>query len=147
MRDALRSMEGNGFPPVSLENFRMFSEGPRPRLEAKKQSLSTLRYDLVETSNAFIASLALPGFDAEEIEIVALVNSILVRAESQTAPNHQALFRRILLPAKIDVTGVMASLEEGTLRISAPKATSGTPRSGLASSKVVVASGQPTWAE
>jgi len=146
--------EGKGIPQAWLEKltrfteqvrhkaFELFEESGRPQshevnhwLEAEKQMSSAARYEVVETPEDIDVSVAVPGFDAEEIGIVALRDSLLVRAASKTAEekrdgellyaefDDQSLFRRIRLPAEIDVTNVRAKLDRGILTIAAHKAT------------------------
>jgi HSP20 family molecular chaperone IbpA len=144
--------EGKGIPPLWLEKLLKFTEQVRHKafelfaqgshghdvnewLEAEKQIPSAPRYEVLESADDIDVSVALPGFDADEIGIVALRDSLLVRAASRAASQHQegdcsefddqALFRRIRLPAEIDVTRVRANLDRGVLSIAAHKAAKG----------------------
>ena len=145
--------EGNGIPSPWLEKlldfsaqvrhkaFELFEESGRPRghdvnhwLEAEKQLLSVPRYEFLETAGEIEVCIAIPGFDAEEIGVVALPDALLVKADS--GPSHenregsvryaefndQSQFRRIPLSTPIDVNRVTARLDKGILIISAPKA-------------------------
>jgi len=144
--------EGSGIPPSWLDKllefseqvrqkaFELFEESGRPHghdvnhwLEAEKQLLSTPRYELLETANSIDVCIEIPGFDAEEIEIVALSDALLVKADADSGHekrkgdvrysefNDQTLFRRIPLPSQVDVTRVTAKLDKGILDITAPK--------------------------
>ena len=69
----------------------------------------------------------------DEIGIVALPDSLFVRAASKTSIekregeliysefDYQTLFERIPMPVEIDVTQIKANLENGLLRIAARK--------------------------
>lgn len=125
---------------VRRKAFKLFEESGRPHghevnhwLEAERQLLSVPRYELFETAEAIDVCIAVPGFDADEISVAALSDAVLIRAES--GPMHEkhegavrysefddrALFRRIPLPAQIDVNRVTARLDKGILTIAAPK--------------------------
>ena len=145
--------EGKGIPPRWLDKllefsaqvrhkaFELFEESGRPHgndvnhwLEAERQLTSAPRYELLETAKDIDVLIAIPGFNADEIGIVALSDALLVNADA--GPGHekregqvrysefndQALFRRIPLPAPIDVTRTTANLDNGLLTIAAPKA-------------------------
>lgn len=145
--------EGKGIPHPWLERllqfseqvrhkaFDLFEESGRPHghdvnhwLEAERQLISVPRYELLETASEIDVRIEIPGFDAEEIEIIALPEALLVKAEA--GPEHEkregvvrytefddrSLFRRIALPTPIDVTGATARLDRGILSIAAPKA-------------------------
>lgn len=147
-----RVPEGKGIPLGWLEKltkfteqvrhkaFEMFEESGRPHshdvnhwLEAEKQMPSAPRYELLETTGDMDVCVSVSGFEADEIGIVALRDSILVRAASKSQENREGqliyaefddrtLFRRIKLPAEIDVDSVSAKLDKGILSIAARKA-------------------------
>jgi HSP20 family molecular chaperone IbpA len=148
-------LEGKGIPAACLDKLikftervrhkalELFEQSGRPdahdvnRLEAEKQLPSTPRYELLETADDLDVCVVVPGFDAEEIGIVALRDSLLVRAAANPGDrkregqllysefDDQILFRRIRLPEEIDVTRVRANLDKGILRIAAPKVAEG----------------------
>lgn len=103
-------------------------------LEAEKQLLTVPRSELRETGEAFEVKIAVPGFEASEIEVSALPDSLLVKAEARREGekregeivysefSDQSLFRRFPLPQPIDTGRVAATLEKGVLRIAAQKA-------------------------
>ena len=126
---------------VRRKAFELFEGHGRPDghdvddwLEAEKQLLTVPRTELVETADGLEAHITVPGFDAKEIEVTALPDSLLVRAESSRERekkegevrysefSDQSLFRRIPLPQPIDVAAVTAKLEKGILNIAARKA-------------------------
>jgi HSP20 family protein len=105
-------------------------------LQAEREVMWSPASELVEKKDDFCARLALPGFDAKDLEVTATPNALIVEAES--AHTHEGkegdvclcefsgrrLFRRLDLPSEIDVDKVTASLDKGILEIDAPKAVS-----------------------
>jgi HSP20 family protein len=89
--------------------------------------------ELLDTGNEIRARIALPGFDAKDIEVSATPEEIVVRAE--TTHTHEGenarvafcefsgktLFRQMSLPCRIDVDQVSATLDKGILQVIAPK--------------------------
>jgi HSP20 family protein len=104
-------------------------------LQAERDVVWSPPSELVDEGRAFSASLAVPGFDAEDIQLSALPDALVVEADSSHSHegrngdvcfcefSDKQLFRRMTLPGRIDVDHVSASLEKGILRINAPKAT------------------------
>lgn len=103
-------------------------------LKAEDSLLLTPESDLVESDDKFELQIAAPGFDANDIEVSALPDALIVSAEN--THNHEktegnvrfcefgekSLFRRFDLPAPIDTNKVTASLQKGILKVTAPKA-------------------------
>jgi HSP20 family molecular chaperone IbpA len=103
-------------------------------LQAERDEVWSPAAELVEDEKEFKARITLPGFDAKEIEVTALPDALVVQAAA--AHNHEGesgnvcfcefsekeLFRRLDLPASVDVDKVTASLDKGMLQINAPKA-------------------------
>jgi len=104
-------------------------------LQAERELLWSPASELVENKNDFHARLALPGFDAKDLQVTATPDALVVQAASTHTHegkegdvrfcefSDKAMFRRIDMPAEIDVDKVTASLEKGILEITAPKAT------------------------
>jgi HSP20 family molecular chaperone IbpA len=124
---------------VRHKAFELFEESGRLHghelnhwLEAERQLLSVPGYELLETADAIDIRTAISRFHADEIGIVALPDSLMVKADSN--PGHEKregrvcnsefndheLLRRIPLPTWIDVTRVTASVDKGILSIAAP---------------------------
>jgi len=90
--------------------------------------------ELVDEEKAFKARVALPGFEAKDIEVSATPDAILIQADS--AHTHEGqngnvcfceffgknVFRRFELPVPVDVDKVTASVDKGILQVTAPKA-------------------------
>jgi HSP20 family molecular chaperone IbpA len=103
-------------------------------LQAEREVAWVPASELVEGDTEIRARIALPGFDAKEIEVSAMPDALVVRADATHSHegksgkvcfcefSHQKLFRRLDLPAPIDVDKVSASLDKGILQVVAPKA-------------------------
>jgi len=90
--------------------------------------------DLVEKDGKFEMQVAVPGFDAKDVEVTALPEAIVVCAESTHQHDdadgnvrfcefgERTLFRRFDLPAPINVDKVTADLDKGVLKLTAFKA-------------------------
>jgi HSP20 family protein len=103
-------------------------------LQAERQLLP--QSELVDTGAEFQLRVALPGYEANDVEVTALPDSILVRAKAarQTADegdatavhfsefSSQSVSRRFDLPDAVDVEKVAARLDKGILEITAAKA-------------------------
>jgi len=102
-------------------------------LQAERETVWSPASELVENEKEFQARIALPGFDARDIDVSALPDALVVQAE--TTHNHEGkdgdvrfcefsekkLFRRIDLPQAVDVDKVTASVDRGVLQVTAPK--------------------------
>ncbi len=103
-------------------------------LQAEREVVWAPASELIENKDDFRARLALPGFEAKDLEVTATPNALVVRAEStHTHEGKQGdvrfcefsgkkMFRSLDLPADIDVDKVSASLDKGMLEVTAPKA-------------------------
>ena len=103
-------------------------------LTAENDLLLTPEADLIESDDKYELHIAVPGFDANDIDVSALPDALIVRAKN--THNHEktegsvrfcefgekSLFRRFDLPARIDVNKVTTSLQKGILKVTAPKA-------------------------
>lgn len=89
--------------------------------------------ELIDEEKAFQARIALPGFEAGEIEVSATPDAIIIEAGAYHTHEGQDenvcfcefcgknVFRRVDLPSTVDVDKVTASLDKGILRVTAPK--------------------------
>lgn len=103
-------------------------------LRAEQDIVWSPASELVENEKEFQARIAVPGFDAKEIEVSAMPNALVVQAGSTHSHDEKKgdvrfcefsekkLFRRLDLPATVDVDKVTASLDKGILQVTAPKA-------------------------
>jgi HSP20 family molecular chaperone IbpA len=103
-------------------------------LQAERDTVWLPVSELLDEGTEFRARLALPGFDAKDVQVSALRDALVVQADAtHTHEGHNGnvcfcefsqnkVFRRINLPASIDVDKVSASLDKGILLVTAPKA-------------------------
>ena len=150
---AVEKSHESGFPDNLLQKINAITEEIRCRafnlferrgqvtgsdlddwLQAEREVVLSPASELIEDNNAIHARLALPGFEANDLEVTATPNALVVQAESTHTHegkegdvrfcefSGKSIFRRIDLPADIDVDKVTASLEKGILEITAPKA-------------------------
>ena len=102
-------------------------------LEAERDVVLSPASELVDDENEFRARIALPGFDAKDIQVSAMPDALVIRADATHAHEGKSgnvrfcefseknLFRRLPLPAPIDVDKVIASVDKGILEVTAPK--------------------------
>jgi HSP20 family molecular chaperone IbpA len=113
-------------------------------LRAERELVWTPMSELVEGSDEIRARIALPGFDPAEIDVKATPDALVEKAE--TAHTHRSdegnvrfcefsakkVFRRIAMPAPIDVDKIAASLDKGILQVTAAKAAQPKAQAGSA---------------
>jgi HSP20 family molecular chaperone IbpA len=101
-------------------------------LAAEREILWPAPAELVETDNDYQLRVAVPGFDAGEIQVTAMPNAIVVEAESkptqQQGSVHLAefggkkLYRRLEFASVIDPDKITAKVGKGVLELVAAKA-------------------------
>jgi HSP20 family protein len=103
-------------------------------LQAERDVVWSPASELVEDKKEFRARIALPGFDAKDIQVSAMPDALLIQADATHTHEGKSgnvrfcefseknLFRRLPLPASIDVDKVTASVDKGILEVTAPKA-------------------------
>jgi HSP20 family molecular chaperone IbpA len=103
-------------------------------LQAERDVACVPPAELVERDGRFQARTALPGFDPKEVRVSAMPDALIIEAESSHTRkgkndgvrfcefSGKKLFRRLELPAAIDVDSVTASLDKGILQVTASKA-------------------------
>jgi len=103
-------------------------------LAAERDLFRVPESELVEKEGKFEATLSAPGFDPGDVQITAMPDALIVKAESthkhdETKGNvrfcefgQKTLFRRFDLPESIDVDKVTAELDKGVLHLTAFKA-------------------------
>ena len=92
--------------------------------------------ELTERKDDYAVSVALAGFEPADIEVTATPREILIKGEKKSeqkgddAPSQvrwsefrsDSVLRRVELPSAIDVEKISANLDNGLLKIVAPKA-------------------------
>ena len=94
--------------------------------------------DVMETDDAYVAEIELPGVHKKDIDISVSGRRLLVTGERKEVERTGILRRRtrrvgrfryeIVLPGAVDEDGVKAQLEDGVLTIRMPKASTERPR-------------------
>ncbi|HKE69638.1 MAG TPA: Hsp20/alpha crystallin family protein [Nocardioidaceae bacterium] len=97
-----------------------------------------LPLDLVETEDAYIAELDLPGIKQDDLEVELIGDEILVRGEvrprewtgvvRQQGRPTGSVEHRFTVPGRIDPDRIEAELSDGVLTIQLPKADSAKPK-------------------
>jgi HSP20 family protein len=103
-------------------------------LRAERDVVWSPAVELTENNRDFRARIALPGFNEKDLKVTAAPGALIVEAgKTHTHDGRQGgvllcefsdkrLFRRVDLPATINVDKVTANLDRGILFIHAPKA-------------------------
>ncbi len=102
-------------------------------LQAERDVAWSPAAELVEDEKELRARIAVPGFDAKDIQVSATPDSLVIEAAATHSHekkdgsvrfcefSEKQLFRRLDLPAPIDVDKVKASLDKGILEVTAAK--------------------------
>ena len=102
-------------------------------LQAERDLFWVPQAEIAEATNKFRIEVAVPGFEAKDLEVTAFSGAIIVKANAEERSQKQegqvyysefgtrSLFRRFEPPAAIDINRVTAMPEKGMLTIVAPK--------------------------
>jgi HSP20 family protein len=103
-------------------------------LQAERDLTLAPDAELIEKGGKFEIRVAAPGFRPQETSVTVFPDAVVVSAESAHSEEEKdgelhfsefgqrVLYRRLNLPAAIDLEKVSATLQDGVLRISAQKA-------------------------
>jgi|KBSMisStaDraftv2_1062788.scaffolds.fasta_scaffold25730_5 HSP20 family protein len=103
-------------------------------LRAEREVVWSPALELTENDRDFHARIALPGFNEKDLKVTAAPGELIVEAEKTHTHKGKSggillcefsdkqLFRRLEMPAPINVDKVTAKLDRGILFIHAPKA-------------------------
>jgi HSP20 family protein len=103
-------------------------------LKAEREILGWHPVELKENDKAYEIEVALPGFEAKHVEVTAAPEEIAVHAAAEHKKVSEAdkvvwtefgsseVYRRVALPGPADIHKATAKLEQGLLKIKAPKA-------------------------
>jgi HSP20 family protein len=103
-------------------------------VQAEREILCSPPVELIEDEKEFHLRVAAAGFSAKDIHVLVAPETLVVRAEVTHKCPHgggnvrvcefggRALFRRIHLPARIDVNQLRTSFENGILHVAVKKA-------------------------
>lgn len=103
-------------------------------LQAERETLAAPPAELTETPGGYALRMAIPGFSAKQVQVTATPQELIVNAEQpdqeaavdvqvcwSELPKNGKAFRRVPLPAAIDIGKVTATLDDGMLLIKAAK--------------------------
>ncbi len=129
IRDSMRATDDKEFrnrPFVYGFSFRMGPDGiPHfeqfgdtrfgkygPRGEAKDSKREPLT-DIIETDEAVIITMELPGIEKEDISLEAIENNLVIEVDTETRKYHKEL----KLPENLDIDKIEANYKNGVLDI------------------------------
>jgi len=103
-------------------------------LKAEREILGSPAAQLAEKDSSYELQVALPGFDAHDVQVTATPSEIIVHAASSKEKKSgkenlvwtefaaNDVYRQVHTPKQINADKTTAVLEKGLLRITAPKA-------------------------
>ncbi len=103
-------------------------------VQAEHEIMGWPAAELAEKGNAYEVQVTLPGFEPEEIQITTTPSELVIHAATQHEKKgtekdvvwsefgSNDVYRRFELPSRIQVEKVVAKLDKGILRITAPLA-------------------------
>ena len=113
---------------------RAFGHDLEDWLRAESELLHPMRLDIAESDDAVTVRAEVPGFSAKELEVGVEPHRLTIsgkrevkedRTNKRTAYSEHCrnqIFRTIDLPAEVDSSKVTATLKDGVLELSMPKA-------------------------
>lgn len=113
------------------ETARSFDEESRYALPGMGKKMAV---DLVEHDDEYVATVDLPGFERDDVEVRVTDNTLHVEATHEEATedreetylrkerSHRSMERSIRLPEHVDADETEASFKNGVLTVTVPKA-------------------------
>ena len=101
---------------------------------AESELLHPVHFDLAESGDTFTVCAEVPGFTAKELEVGVEPQRLTISGKRETSEEHTSkktiysercsnqIYRAIDLPAEVDTSKVTATLKDGMLELSMPKA-------------------------
>lgn len=140
-------MSARNTPLEELERFfermsRQFDDAPRmwnpsESLGRWASEFGTMAIDLVERDEEFVATIDMPGFERDDIDIRVSDHTLRIEAERREALDeetdeekvryirherrHESVERSVRLPDNVDTDGVTAKMKNGVLTVTLPK--------------------------
>lgn len=135
-------MSTRGNPLEELERFfermsHQFDDArmwhPSGSLERWSSEFGAMAIDLVDRDDEFVATVDMPGFDRDEIDVRVTDHTLRINAEHEEALDEEegryirherrreSADRSIRLPDGVDPDGVEARMKNGVLTITLPK--------------------------
>lgn len=113
------------------ETSRMWeSDNPFTRWASEAESMAI---DLVDRDDEFVATVDLPGFERDDVDIQVTDHTLRIEAEHEEIldeeqerfirheRHHESTKRSIRLPEEVDKDGVEAQMKNGVLTVTLPK--------------------------
>jgi len=106
------------------------SEGPFGRWASEAEAMAI---DLVDRDDEFVATVDLPGFERDDVDIQVTDHTLRIKAEHEEILDeedeqfirherrHDSTKRSIRLPGEVDKDGVKAQMKNGVLTVTLPK--------------------------
>ena len=103
-------------------------------LRAESEILHPVHLDIAESGDAFTVRAKVPGFSAKELEVGVEPHRLTISGKRKTSKEHTSkktiytercsnqIYRTIDLPGEVDTSKVTATLKNGVLELSMPKA-------------------------
>ena len=103
-------------------------------LRAESEFLHPVHLDIAESDDAVMVRAEVPGFSAQELEVGVEPHRLTISGKRETSEEHSSkkriyreqcsnqIYRAIDLPAEVDTSKVTATLKNGVLELSMPKA-------------------------
>jgi HSP20 family protein len=103
-------------------------------LRAESEFLHPVHLDIAESGDAITVRAEVPGFKAKELEVGVEPHRLTLSGKRETSKEHRSkktihweqcanqIYRAIDLPADVDTSKVTATLKDGVLELSMPKA-------------------------
>jgi len=125
-RRAFEIFEGNG---------RLFGHDIENWCKAEKELFHPVQLDMTETEESVLVTAEVPGFNEKDLDITVEPTHLTICGKresnkeekkgksvySETCSNE--IFRSVTLPTEIDTGKVAATLKDGVLQLTMPKAT------------------------
>ena len=139
MNALIRRGPAREFDLLRREMDRLFDDFV-PARRTEDSSVWAPRADIVETDDAYLLSLDLPGIDRDGLDITFEDGTLKISGERTVERNHQngrfhrversygRFFRSFALGSDIDTDAIEADLTDGVLRIRVAKAETAQPR-------------------
>lgn len=101
---------------------------------AESEFLHPVHLDIAESGDAFTVHAEVPGFSAKELEVGVQPHGLIISGKRETSKEHKSkktvykeqcsnqIYRAINLPGEVDTSKVTATLKDGVLELSMPKA-------------------------
>jgi HSP20 family protein len=101
---------------------------------AESEFLHPVHLNLAESGDAFTVRAEVPGFSAKELEVGVEPHRLTISGKRETSEEHtnkktiyreqcsNQIYRAIDLPSEVDTSKVTATLKNGVLELSMPKA-------------------------